>query len=169
MKLSLKGFQKKHYIVTGVLVVGLAAGGLVAALNQPQQTGADTSPLTTEVDRQGQELSNHEARISNLENNQKDIQNNTNTPASSTQVSVPAANTKQTVVSTPSQPSDSSTPDPTPSPTIITIVSYSKGQIDPQGHYVCHLVNSDGSTQDITDFPCDDSIIGMAKPSVTSP
>lgn len=130
--------KSKKILISGVLVIGIAAGGIVAALNQPQHTGADSSPLTQEVDRQGQELANHESRITNTENDVKALQNNTNTPPA-THVSVPADNTTQTVVSTPTVTQQAAP---------ITVTSSKFSGSTTSG--VCELTYSDGSTNQVT-------------------
>lgn len=114
----------KKKILSAVVAVAII-GGLIGAtvLSAPQSTGADTSPITTEVDNQQKELSNHEARITNNESNIKDLQTNTNTPPSPTQVSVPAS----------------------PPPAPITITSYLQIPVDNQG-VDCQLTYSDGTT-----------------------
>lgn len=87
MKLPSLTLKKK--LITGGVVIALAAGGVTAALNSPQTTGADTSPVTTQLQQHSDELANHEARITNTENDVKDLQDKTSTPPSSTRVEVP--------------------------------------------------------------------------------
>jgi hypothetical protein len=82
--------KKRIILITAVLAAG--TGLASAALNAPQTTGADTSPLIQQVEHQGEQLSNHEARITNTENDVKDIQAATSTPPSVVRVPVPVPN-----------------------------------------------------------------------------
>jgi hypothetical protein len=122
--------MKKAVIVSSVLLIGITTG--IAVLNGPQPTKAVDSPLTTQVDQQSKELANHEARITNTENNVKDLQTNTNTTPSTNQVAVPDA-----------------TPTPTPTapvvePTQVTVVSYKQIPVD--NGTDCEFTYSDGTT-----------------------
>jgi len=137
--IKLSGLALKKKLLVGGVIVALAAGGVTAALNQPQSTGADTSPLTQEVDRQGQELSNHEARITNNESDIKNLQNNTGTAPSANRESVPyVSSTTQTLVSAPNTPTVS----PASAPAVVT-----KSNLLIGGQYdgYCQLTYSDGS------------------------
>jgi hypothetical protein len=126
---------KQKIISAGVLVALVGVGG-AAALNAPQSTGADTSPLVQEVDRQGQELDNHEARITNTESDVKDLQNKTATSPATTRVVVPSANTTPTATSTNSAPA----------PVTVTKSSYS---FNTDGESFCNLTYSDGTKSQV--------------------
>lgn len=133
---------KKKLMIGGAVVV-LAAGGVTAALNQPSSAGADDSPLVQQVQHNTDELANHDARITNTENDVKDLQDKTGTPPSTTRVYVP-------VVSSSSQPVDQGstssggTTQPAPQQTPVTVASSS---INFGGQYdgYCTLTYTDGS------------------------
>lgn len=120
-------------LVAGVVVAGTVIG--VAALNSPDKTDATDSPLVTQVDQQEKKLNNHEARITNTENDVKDLQNKTNTSPSTVRVEVPAS--QSSPAPTPSAPvSDAKTP--------IKVVSYRQIPLD-NGDIDCEYTYADGT------------------------
>lgn len=122
--------MKKTAIITFVTILALAGG--VFALNNPQPTKAVDSPLVTQVDNQGKQLANHEARISNTENDVKDLQTNTNTAPSSNRTAVPDA-----------------APQPTPQTPVLppAPITVSAFEIIPSGpNSDCKLTYTDGTT-----------------------
>jgi hypothetical protein len=123
--------KKRALLIIAILAAftGLASATLTS---NPPNAGADDSPLVTEVAHQGERLDNHEARITNTENDVKDIQATTNTPPSSNHAPVP------TLTSLPSAPV--SVPVPTP----ITVVSFE--QVMNGINTDCKLNYSDGSS-----------------------
>lgn len=131
--------MKKKLIITIVASV-LTIGTISAmAINvNPSETGADTSPVVTELD-------NHEVRIKNAENNIKDLQTKTNTPDSSANTSVPVVNSTITSPATSSTDSGSAaTVDSTP-PSTPVVVSYREIPIS-DGNSDCEYTYSDSST-----------------------
>lgn len=133
--------KKKLALVTGVVTLALV--GAVVAATQPDSTGATDSPIVDQVNRQEQELANHDARITNTENDVKDLQGNTNTAPSTVRVEVPAkpaslANTPASNPGTQSTPAESGEPNP------VTVTAYEK--IPDGNDIICKLTYSDGST-----------------------
>lgn len=125
----LKVTKKITLAAAGAIVVGVLGG--VAAMNNPAPTKATDSPLVQQVDSQSKELDNHEARITNTENDVKDLQNKTGTPPTSNKVNVPP-------VTAPAQ-----TQQTTPQ----TIIVASFEQIDEGGGNMdCKFTYSDGTT-----------------------
>lgn len=132
---------RKKLIVSGA-VVALAAGGVTAALNQPATTGADTSPIVQQVNHNTDELANHEGRITNTENDVKDLQNKTGTPPSSTRIVVQAVTTPAA-----SSPVTDPTPAPTSPPSGPVAVTVAGSGLIVGGQYdgYCLLTYTDGS------------------------
>jgi hypothetical protein len=133
--------MKKRIVLSTMFLLGSIGTG-VAAFNSPQSSGADTSPLVQQVQSNADELANHEARITNTENNVADLQSKTSTPPSTTQVAVPATPT-QSPVSPAAQ-----TPAPAPSDPIFphTITAYQQIPLDDQGNIDCQYTYVDGTT-----------------------
>lgn len=120
---NLLSLPLKHKIVTGGVVVAMAAGGVTAALSQPQSTGADTSPLVQQVNHNTEQLDNHEDRISNNERDVKDLQNKTSTSSNSSNVTPRSVNTapsSQPVTNNDLGQAPAQAPAPTPDPRTIT-------------------------------------------------
>lgn len=114
-------------LIIGGSVIALGAVTGVVALNSPSQTGAtDIPPIQQQVDNQQKELDNHDARITNNENDIKSLQGATNTAPSSNNVAVPTV-----------------TPAPTPVP--ITVTAYEKIVLDANSTD-CEYTYSDGTT-----------------------
>src|SRR3954464_15161888 len=88
MKLHLNKPGKKVILITSVIALGVLGGVSAQVANKPKAE-AGTSPLIQQVDKQGTELDNHEARITNTENDVKDLQGKTNTAPSTVKVPVP--------------------------------------------------------------------------------
>lgn len=122
--------KKKAIIISSILIAGSVIE--VTALQAPQSGGAVDSPLIQEVDHQGQVLNNHEARITNTENNVKDIQSKTSTPPSTTQVSIPQTTATPTTPVVASQ---------------VTIISFEVIPISGSEDQDCKYVYTDGSTK----------------------
>lgn len=145
--------MKKLLLTSAVLIA--TASGIAYSATRPISADSD---LPLKVQHQQQELDNHEARITNVENDVKGLQTNTGTPASSDKQEVP-------VVS----------PAPTPDQPKVVITAY---ELAPEGENErCNLVYSDGTTFSfmskqvdrsmgnavIAFTPCDDSLIGKEK------
>lgn len=122
--------MKKVYIAlaSSLLVVG---GVSALTLNNPTPTKAIDSPIVQQVQHQQEELGNHDARITNTENDVKDLQAKTSTPPSSTRVIVKEVTTPATVE-----------PLSTASPTVVTTASYELGG---EKDGFCKLVYSDNT------------------------
>lgn len=103
---------------------------------QSKLTGADTSPVVTE-------LSNHEARLKNAENNIKDLQAKTNTPDSASNVTVPqsAVATDSDVTSTGTSVSTPVTPVDNP----VVVTAFREVVLDADNSD-CEYTYSDGTT-----------------------
>lgn len=102
--------KKAAILATSVITLG-ALGGTAATVQNKPSAGADTSPIVTTLD-------NHETRIKNAENNIKDLQVKTNTPASTGNQTVPVVNTQ---TSDTSAATTISTPvTDTPEPVVVT-------------------------------------------------
>lgn len=117
---------KNGLIAAAVIAVSVAG---VAAVNNPTPvTATDTTPTEQQVDKNTQELSNHESRITNSENDIKALQDNTGTSPSSndTSVSAPAVA-------------------PVTSPVAITVASYEKIDLGNQ-NIDCKYTYTDGTT-----------------------
>lgn len=136
-QLLLLSLKKK--LLIGGAIVALSAGGVTAALNTPQSSGADTSPLVEQVQHNTDELANHEARISNTENDVKDLQDKTGTPPSTTRVEVPTVSTPAPTASV----SETTTAPATPAPVVVK-----ESNINVGGQYdgYCTLIYSDGTS-----------------------
>ena len=121
--------MKKQLIIASILTT-LAVAGTAIAL-QPDNIKADAEPpIVTEVNRQGEQLENHEARITNAENDVEAIQQATSVAPSPNRVSVPAA------------------PKPapeTPQPTPVTVVSFEVVVVD-VNRTDCKINYSDGTS-----------------------
>ena len=117
--------KKKLLLITPVML--LATIGVATALSNPEPTKATDSPLVQQVD-------NHEARITNTENDVEDLQTKTNTPPSTTRVNVPSVTTS---VSTPTEPT-------VPPPSVL-VVAYEKIPVN-DTDIDCQLTYSDGTT-----------------------
>lgn len=151
--------MKKKLILTtvaSVLTIG-AVSGAVALNSTPQKTGADTSPITTTLQQQQDELNNHEARITNTENNVQAVASKTGTTTTVVE-QVPTPSLQTTAVA--------------PTPVIVT--AYEKLAPDSDGTIDCKLTYSDSTTYQwhwykthngvtSTFNACDDTVIGQVK------
>lgn len=137
--MKLPKLNKKIALVTGVVVLGSIGGVSASMANQPK-TGADTSPIVTEVDNHEDRLKNHEARISNLETNQRVLQTNTNTQSSPNTVAVPTVRdvTASTTTSTATAAPSVDTP-------AVTVTAYKEIPLDADNSD-CEYTYSDGTT-----------------------
>lgn len=127
--------MKKQLIIGTVVcavISGLVVGGLKASPGQASTPTTDPA-VAQEIKHQGETLDNHEARITNTENNVKDLQVHTNTPASTNTVVVPQ-------VTTPSAPL------PTPSAPPITVIAFQVQPIEGTENSNCMVTYSDATT-----------------------
>lgn len=97
--------SKKNVIVSSIITavtIG-AVSGVAAISSSPQTAGADDSPIV-------QQLSDHERRLKNTENNVKDLQTNTGTPESADNTDTQStSNQSFTTTSTPQAASSQTT------------------------------------------------------------
>jgi cell division protein FtsB len=124
--------MRKKILSLSVLAAMLGLG-ISTATQAPVATKAVDSPLVTQVDKQQSQLDNHEARISNTENDVKDLQDKTGTPPSTTRVTVPVAMPGGTII-----------PVPVPGVEPVKVVNAVLRIAENGGHY-CDLTYSDGS------------------------
>lgn len=157
--------MKKKLILTtiaSVLTIG-AVSGAVALTSKPQNSGADTTPISSTLQQQQDELNNHEARITNNESNISALGDKTGTNTT-TVVQVPAPATQTTPTAAPAT---------TPAPSPVTVTAYEQIPID-SNNIDCKLTYSDGTTYQwhwkvakgnisYTAEICDSSIIGTPK------
>lgn len=141
-------------IIVSSLVLVLGGGFGISK----SQAAMDWIGLEQKLEEQDSQLDNHEARITNTEEDVNDLQENTNTPPSDNKVSVP--------------PATSISPDvevePTPAPEQVVVTSVSLLPTSPEGKTTCMWSYSDGSnshfyTEDEPNKPCDASAIGLRK------
>jgi len=147
--MKLPSVNTKLAIASAVIILGGAAG--TAALISQPTSATDITPTEQQVDKNTQELSNHETRITNTENDVKDLQSKTNTAPSSSDTTVPAT---QPAVSAP-------TPVIVSSYGIVTITETEKQCIlhySDGTNYSWHWMEN-GQTSGV----CDDSLIGQTK------
>lgn len=159
--------MKKLIIGSAVLLTLATATSL--ALTQPSNLMAE-SDLPIKVQHQQEQLDNHEARITNTENDVTGLQNKTSTPPSVQRVEVPVV-----------QPAPVSQPSPTPpepEPTPVTVTSYEQIPVENSEDVDCKYTYSDGTTYQWhwktveynqvrivhTTGKCDQSAIGTEKP-----
>lgn len=167
--------QKTKAIVltSTVVILGVVAG--VASQTQPNEAGADTSPITTTLD-------NHEKRITNAENNIKVLQTATGSSDSPDNVPVPAVvtNTSTTSTATTTQTSptpgvtvtsfreivlDASTSDCEYTYSDDTTYQWHWKTINPQGAWVTDGSGQNGHWQQTTQVmgECSDKALGQLK------
>lgn len=146
--------MKKLLLTSAVLIA--TASGIAYSATRPISADSDL-PLV--VQHQQQQLDNHEARITNVEGDVKDLQSNTNTKPSSDKVTVPSVSPAP--AATPEQPK-------------VTITAW---ELVPEGNNErCNLTYSDGTSHTFfhtqwsddgkamaTNGVCDDSLIGKEK------
>lgn len=123
-------------IASTVLTLGVTGGATYMAITPTPKTGADTSPIVTQID-------NHETRIKNLEGNVTVLQTKTGTAPAATNTPVP-------VVTAPvvSSPTTTTTPvDTVPTATVapVVVTAYKEIVIDADTSD-CQYTYSDGST-----------------------
>lgn len=114
-------------------VSGLVIGGAYAT--QGEAVTTDPVVIVQTLKHQGEVLDNHEARITNTENDVKDLQGHTATQPSPNNKVAPA-------VVTPAPPLDTS-PDPTPAPVVVT--AFEQIPIVGSENINCKLTYSDGT------------------------
>jgi hypothetical protein len=117
--------------------------GAVGAFTLPEHTAkAVDSPLITEVQHQQEQLNNHEARITNVENDVNGLHDATGAPK-------PVSNITVTEVSTPEVPVEQfSSATPTVEDTTVRVTE-GVMRVEADGNYFCDLTYSDGSTESI--------------------
>lgn len=136
--LGIMNISKKLLIPVAsvVLLSGIVAGGIT--LNK---TGASSEPpIVQQVQHQGEVLDNHEARITNAENNITDLQNKTNTPSSTNNTQPPA------VVTPAAAPSVTPDQTPAPTPTPVTLTTFAKIPLANSQDVDCSVVYTDGTS-----------------------
>jgi len=164
---------KKKLIISAAAVI-LTSGGVAASLHTPQEVGADTSPIIQQVQRNTEELNNHDARIANAENDIKDLQDKTGTPPSTNTVYVPAVITPAptTPITDPISPAPATAP-VTPAPIIVKssgliiggsydsycLLTYSDGSID---HVKANITVTTNGNQSSAQDDCQ-SFVGQVK------
>lgn len=132
--------MRKLLIGSGIIISVATATSF--ALTQPVTTGADdVPPLVQTVQRHDEQLANHEARITNTENDVKDLQGNTNTPPSTQRVEVPIVVTEKAPVV--------SEPQAEPTPAEPVKVTNSTLQYGGEFNGYCAVTYSDGSKGNI--------------------
>lgn len=155
----------KKKILLGLAVLG-TIGTLVGVYVAPSWA-SDEPPIVQEVRHQGEVLDNHEDRITNNEEDIKDLQSNTNTPPSTNKVIVREVVTPK--------------PEPQPQPDPVTVSSYSSREtgsgIKDTSYTYCDLIYSDGSSHSFlwqertfnqvwitsSHGRCDNTIVGREK------
>lgn len=154
--------KKKLLALATLGTIGLLAG----AFYIPSQA-SEVPPIVQEVRHQGEVLDNHEDRITNVESDVVDLQENTGTPQSIEKVIVREVTTPP--------PTEPIYVEPAPEPEPVVIVSYSQ-RVEGDNTY-CDLTYSDQTTHSFLwqkrEFnqvwsttiygKCDNSIIGLEK------
>jgi hypothetical protein len=162
--------MKRKYLAT--IVSAIALSTIAVGATQYNKSGAsDEPPIIQEVKHQGEVLDNHETRITNTENDVKDLQDKTSTPPSINNKPAPAVVTPSPAVVAP--------PTPTPAPVIppVTVTSFLQVPVGDM-RIDCTITYSDGTTNTWmwqqwefnqgtkithTIGKCDSSIIGKTK------
>jgi hypothetical protein len=171
--MKLPAFSKQAVIITGAIVIGGAVAG-VSALTSSQPTSASgTTPIEQQVDKNTSELANHDARITNNENDIKDLQSNTGTPVSTNNVAVPSS-TPTPQVAIPAVTVTAFEQVPLDAINIDCKYTYSDGTTyqwhwqatNPHGSWVTDSFGNNGHwvASTSTTGACDQSAIGQAKP-----
>lgn len=115
----------------------LTSVAVVSIIHFNKGNAGTVPPIVQEVEHQGQVLDNHEDRIGNVEKDVSDLQNNTQTPPSSTKTVVRE-------VTTPSPTEPISAPQQPAQWTPVVITSFQK--IPDGENIVCQLNYSDGTS-----------------------
>lgn len=149
---------------------------LVSILNVASTTTADFDELgiQQELRNHGEQLDNHEDRITNTEADVRVIQEKTATPPAETRVIVREVSTPRAEQKTDTQAIVE--PEPTPEPQTIVVKSTSKVEGESPIFYYCDLTYSDGikssilvgKTSDnslVIHYNCD-SYVGRPKPKL---
>lgn len=137
--MKLPHIKQKVALLAGVIILGTTGSIVMGLTNQPKTKADNLPPIVTEVDHQGDQLKNHEARIANLEGDTKALQSNTNTAPTSNTVTVPTV--RDTTPGQTITPPPTSTPAPVAS---IIVTGYREIVIDPDTSD-CEYTYSDGS------------------------
>lgn len=175
-----RDMKKSIYIP---LVIATLGCGIILTMSLQTETGAefDLPGLNQQVQRQGEQIDNHEARITNNENDISDLQDNTSTPPRSSRVDVPSVTTppaEPLPASSETEPTPQPEPEPEPEP--IVVVSYEQVPMNTgynNEDMDCKLTYSDGTTYQwhwkVVSFnqtkitntygTCDPSVIGRNK------
>lgn len=124
--------MKKLLIASATILT--VAGTISYGLTKPSSIKADEQPpIVTQVNRHEEQLANHEARITNTENDVSDIQKSTGTQPSSNRTPVPPVTTQPT-----SQPT-------TQTGTSAVAVTNSSIELGGEHDGYCALTYSDGT------------------------
>lgn len=149
--------------IAGAVVLSVGGVGLM----QIKAGASSDPPIVQEVKHQGEVLDNHEARITNTENNVKDLQNHTNTPPSTNTMPIPQVVTPPTQISS----------DPVQAQ-VVTVASFDVQTVNGTENLNCQLTYSDGTTHTFlwqtvnynqgdklisATGSCDSSVIGKIK------
>lgn len=127
----------KKLLIGSTIVLALAG---TTSYNLTRPISADTD-LPLKVQQQGEVLDNHEARITNTENDVKDLQSNTNTPPSSTRFVAPTPSNPPALQPESTQPVQSN-------PKVKVVSASQRIEEEPnQKTYYCDLTYSDGTTE----------------------
>lgn len=144
MKKQLK-FTNKQTAIGLAVAANVTALLLVVSLIPRSATGGfDLDGLNQQVQKQGEELDNHEARITNTENDVNDLQQKTGTAPSQNRQTVPS-------VTTPAPAPSTATPAPAPAPTPTVVNVQRSVQKNPSNSFsymmTCRYIWSDGNFQ----------------------
>lgn len=125
-----KALKSKRVVLAIVASTLVATAGVSAYTVNQTSTASEETPIVKEVNRQGEQLDNHEGRITNAESDIGALQQNTGTAPSTTRVEVSPTPAPSTQISAPvAKP---------------TVVSYSKIVID-TNNTDCKYAYSDGT------------------------
>lgn len=154
--------NRKAIITTLASIITIGSiSGAVALNSTPQKAGADDSPIVQTLADHSKELANHEARITNTENNVQAVADKTGTTTTIIE-QVPATSQAPAEVA----------------PTLVTVTAYEQIPVDANGSMDCKLTYSDGTiyqwhwkttkkifTGIVTSYDknCDSSTIGTTK------
>ena len=146
----------KVTLVSVATLTGLVVGGVTISKGE---AAMDWLGLEQKIQQQDEQLGNHEARITNTEEDVSKLQENTNTPPSDNKVPVP--------VVSPAPTESAPAPEQTQAP--ITVTSVSQLPANAEGKTMCVWTFSDRTTsnfyaEDELNRSCDASAIGKPKP-----
>jgi hypothetical protein len=131
--------MKKKIILpaVGLAIIGSVLGGSIVL----SHSGADdVPPIVQQVQHNTEELDNHESRITNLENDTKDLQNKTGISSSPNNTTPPPVTTPKADKPL-TQSSGGTIADPEP----VTVTAYEKINVD-DSETDCRITYSDSTT-----------------------